>query len=556
MPDPKQEELHIGHAAFQWSVTGMAVISKDGRILKVNPAFGKLLAYPDSALLENHISTVTHPEDADRFTYFIRHLQWREPSLQHLELRLLHNENGAVSIRVSALPLSLSESGLECSLIQIQELAPQLNNHLQEPFYQNDASGSAGDNITVGLVVLDASSRFTAVNSAAEQILQKVSSDLIGSTFWDQFPDAVHTPLYEKFLSSMATQLADSFEFYSPSYNKWFELHAYPDPDSITVYFRDITMRKRIEESLRESERMYRTIANNSTDLISRHAWDGTFLYASPASQTLLGFEPEELVGRNVLELLHPEDYNGFANWEPVNSNEWRQKLSVYRIRRYDGTYVWFETTARTISDSRSCGKEIIAVSRDITARKQAEHALRESNEMLQKISTIDALTGVANRRGFDECFRKEWRHGIRLSVPLSVILVDIDYFKRYNDTYGHLEGDLCLKLVAKSLRKVVKRPGDFIARYGGEEFVIVLPATDLEGANIVANRLRMHIESLQIPHIRSEPNLCLTVSLGVATAVPSPEMEPTELFIRADKALYQAKREGRNRIIHYQNAN
>ncbi|MCR8631074.1 diguanylate cyclase [Paenibacillus radicis (ex Xue et al. 2023)] len=552
MPDPNQEELRIGLAAFQWSITGMAVISKDGRFLKVNPAFGNILAYQDSSLIEKHISSITHPDDELHFAFFIRYLLWREPALKQLELRLLHKEKGALPVQLSAFPLSLPDSD-ECVLIQIQELAKSLDYSIQEPLFHSDGFSTVTG---VGMVVLDSSSLVTCLNPAAEKLLQKNSTDLIGHTFWSQFPEAVRTPLYEKFLSSMTTQLADSFEFFSPRFNKWFELHTYPEPESITVYFRDITVRKQNEDSLRESERMYRMIANNSTDLISRHAVDGTFLYASPASAALLGYEPDELIGRNVLELVHPEEYDMFANWEQNNAIDLNQQFSSYRIRRKDGTYIWFETTSRSISDSKRHNKEVVAVSRDITTRKQAEHELLVSNEMLQKISTIDALTGVANRRGFDECFHKEWRHGLRFSSPLSIILLDIDYFKRYNDTYGHLEGDLCLKRVANSLKKSVKRPNDFIARYGGEEFVIVLPATDLQGANIVANQMRAHIESLQIPNIRSEPALCITISLGVATVVPSAEMNPSELFIRADKALYQAKHEGRNRAMLYQNAN
>ncbi|NOU97975.1 diguanylate cyclase [Paenibacillus sp. LMG 31456] len=553
MPDPNQEELRIGLAAFQWSITGMAVISKDGRFLKVNPAFSNILAYSDSSLIEKHISSITHPDDELLFAFFIRYLLWREPTLKQLEIRLLHQEKGALPIRVSAFPLNSPDSNQDCVLIQIQELASSMDRHIQEPLSQ---SAGSLDGTAVGLVVLDASGLFTGINSAAQQLLQKSNNELIGSTFWSQFPEAVHTPLYEKFLSSMTTQLADSFEFFSPSFNKWFELHTYPEPESITVYFRDITVRKRNEDSLRESERMYRMIANNSTDLISRHGADGTFLYASPASTALLGYKPDELIGRNILELVHPDEYDIFVNWEQKNAVYLNQQLSSYRIRRKDGIYIWFETTARSISDSKRHSKEIVAVSRDITTRKQAELELMVSNEMLQKISTIDALTGVANRRGFDECFHKEWRHGLRLSTPLSIILLDIDYFKRYNDTYGHLEGDLCLKRVANSLKKSVKRPNDFIARYGGEEFVIILPATDLQGANIVANQMRAHIESLQIPHIRSEPTLYITISLGVASVIPCVEMNPSELFIRADKALYQAKHEGRNRAMLYQNAN
>lgn len=327
-------------------------------------------------------------------------------------------------------------------------------------------------------------------------------------------------------------------------------------PPFYFVQIQDISERKREEEevrnayeALRKSEEMYRVIIEHSYDMISKHDRTGAFLYVSPASRKLIGYEPEELIGKNVCELFHPEDLPALRN--ALTVLELRNDLSftAYRIRRKDGSYVWFETTGTVLRRDDGEFGEMLCTSRDISTRKQLEHQLLQTNELLQKISSIDALTGVANRRSFDESYVREWRQAMRYANPLSVILVDIDYFKKFNDTYGHQEGDLCLTRVAEALRKTVKRHGDLIARYGGEEFVIVLPNTESVGARIVAEQLRTEIERLSIPHKCSDVSFFVTASLGTATIVPTPDLTRHDLILRADKALYQAKKNGRNQV-------
>lgn len=408
------------------------------------------------------------------------------------------------------------------------------------------------ENITDGILNLDAFGRITYMNNAAEKMLERPRTELLGMSVWTSFPTAVGTPLYDNYLASMATQRTHTFDFYYSAINKWFKFHAYPGKDLFTILFRDITIRKNNEKLRKESEQMYKMIADNSTDMISRVSTDGIYLYVSPASKTLLGYEPEELLGQNMYGLLHPEDFPNEGNASFKDSINSKTMLTEYRIRRKDGTYIWFETTARTILDPYGLRKEIISVSRDVSSRKHVEKQLLEANELLQKISTVDALTGVSNRRGFDEYLKKEWKQCSRMAVPLSLILIDIDYFKHYNDTYGHVEGDICLRLVAESLKKAAKRSIDFIARYGGEEFVIILPSTDASGAQTVAEHLRMQVEALQIPLTRSEGSSYITISLGTATMIPTRDSDPKELFLRADKALYQAKQEGRNLVRLY----
>ena len=191
------------------------------------------------------------------------------------------------------------------------------------------------------------------------------------------------------------------------------------------------------------------------------------------------------------------------------------------------------------------------------TARRKARetellevtHQLQEANERLQSLSFLDGLTGIANRRHFDQELLQESRRAKRENAPISLIMLDIDYFKAFNDTYGHLKGDDCLKTVASILKKSLKRPGDFAARYGGEEFAVVLPNTDDAGAALVAEELRASIEGASIEHINSLCAGYVTVSLGVVTRLPEQVETPDDLILAADRALYRSKHEGRNRV-------
>ncbi|HWR28188.1 MAG TPA: diguanylate cyclase, partial [Negativicutes bacterium] len=174
---------------------------------------------------------------------------------------------------------------------------------------------------------------------------------------------------------------------------------------------------------------------------------------------------------------------------------------------------------------------------------------LEALNEELHRLTLVDGLTGIANRRYFDEYLEREWRTGLRQQKSLSLIMADIDFFKLYNDTYGHQSGDDCLRDLASVLDKSIKRVTDLAARYGGEEFTVILPDTDLAGALIVAEKIRKRVEDMQIANIEA-PGRWVTISLGVASMVPSTGESSSSLIALADKAMYQAKKSGRNRVV------
>ncbi|MBF0142496.1 MAG: diguanylate cyclase [Magnetococcales bacterium] len=174
---------------------------------------------------------------------------------------------------------------------------------------------------------------------------------------------------------------------------------------------------------------------------------------------------------------------------------------------------------------------------------------LAEANRVLERMAYLDGLTGIANRRYFEEFMGKEWRRAARSEGSVALILLDVDHFKLYNDTYGHQDGDDCLKRVARCLEQTLKRPGDHAVRYGGEEFAIILPQVDVDGAVKVAENLRAAVAALGLEHAASPVCGHVTVSLGLAFARPSRENSPGMLLTAADRALYQAKKEGRDRV-------
>ncbi len=188
----------------------------------------------------------------------------------------------------------------------------------------------------------------------------------------------------------------------------------------------------------------------------------------------------------------------------------------------------------------------------DVSLSVARERLLRDQAVELRAFSNIDSLTSIPNRRRLDEYLSREVRRAVRTASPLALIMLDIDYFKHYNDTYGHQRGDQCLAQVAAALESTLKRPGDMVTRYGGEEFVVVLVDTDKAGAAVLAEKMRARIESLAIEHVQSPIAPHVTISLGVAGEIPGLACEGGMLISAADQALYQAKHDGRNRVRVY----
>jgi len=183
-----------------------------------------------------------------------------------------------------------------------------------------------------------------------------------------------------------------------------------------------------------------------------------------------------------------------------------------------------------------------------ISELMKTKQKLEKANKKLARISSRDQLTGLYNRRKFEEVIKREWRNAIREVNPISIVMIDIDYFKKFNDNYGHLAGDNCLQKLSQTMEQTLKRPRDFLARYGGEEFIAILPNTDGSGAQHIAELLRKNVFDLKIPHNKSPVTNYVTISLGVASTDEPEFYVFEEIMDKADQVLYQAKDSGRNR--------
>ncbi len=305
-------------------------------------------------------------------------------------------------------------------------------------------------------------------------------------------------------------------------------------------------------QRLRESEERFRELAARSRDAIFRIGPDAKRIYVSPAVTELFGFTPEEQIGRDWRDDVHPADW---PSVKPIlrafiQDEEDRTAFS-YRRRCKDGSYVWVETRVRRVRDPRTGAvREFVANTRDISAQKAAEDELNAANARLAALAMSDGLTGIANRRAFDQALAQEWARAQRDGTPLALLVIDIDHFKSFNDFYGHLAGDDCLRTLAGILRSEVHRMSDLPARYGGEEFVLLLPGTDLVGAKVIAARIHARIAEAGL---RNEivPTGRLTVSIGIAAEEPGRRHDSAaSLFAAADRALYAAKHWGRNQTV------
>lgn len=282
---------------------------------------------------------------------------------------------------------------------------------------------------------------------------------------------------------------------------------------------------------------------------------DGTseFVYVSPQCQDILGHPQEYFLSdmNHFWGLVHPDDLQRLQD-EDVGVHERNEDffISDVRINHPQKGEVWIRISSKETDRKKNDVFIWSGYIIDISDRKQQEADLQSLNKKLERLSNYDGLTGVLNRRAFDEAVQNEWKRALREDTELSLILVDIDYFKDYNDGYGHLAGDDCLKLVAATLSKVVKRSSDIIARYGGEEFVILLPNTGLAEAIKLAERCRVSIMDLKQPHSGSAVNPCLTISLGVSTVSPELDFNMRTFIEAADTCLYEAKLNGRNRVV------
>lgn len=308
--------------------------------------------------------------------------------------------------------------------------------------------------------------------------------------------------------------------------------------------------RLRAEIAASEASAVYQTLLSHADDMILLSSLNGNQRYVSPACEKLTGWTPEEFLALERLSTFHPDDHD-LARLVIESIREGKQHHQFrYRIAQKDGGWRWVEasiTTYCTPATQEVAG--YVSTMRDITEHHQIEQqrdALARDRESLEQLAHTDALTGLPNRRAFDSTVEMHVFSAAASMPQATLMLIDIDNFKRFNDTYGHEAGDRCLVAVASALRSTLGRELDFVGRWGGEEFVVLLPGTNLRGAQVVAAELLRTVRSLAIPHEHSHRG-CVTISIGIAPLDDDSRADSRAWIQKADRALYESKRLGKD---------
>lgn len=296
---------------------------------------------------------------------------------------------------------------------------------------------------------------------------------------------------------------------------------------------------------------VYRTLLESTRAIPWKIDWaTKKFAYIGPQIEALLGWSPDSwMTVEDWAMRMHPDDREYVVNFCVAQSQAGVDHEADYRALTKDNGYVWIRDVVHVVRNEQGEVEALIGFMFDISERKKTEEKLLALQKELEALSFKDGLTNIANRRRFDASLELEWDSAIRLRQPLSILLFDIDFFKQYNDLYGHVQGDRCLVDIAQTLSLALDGPRDLVARFGGEEFIVLLPGADASVALKVAERCQRLIQKQAIVHAHSPHDQRVTVSVGVGTVIPDEHIKPSQFLELVDQRLYLAKKNGKNRV-------
>lgn len=446
----------------------------------------------------------------------------------------------------------------------------------------NDLFSNMLDNGHVMMAYLDRGFRFQFVNEAYAAAGHRPSETFIGQNHFALYPDADNERIFGEVLATGKPYRADARPFAHPDQplrgTIYWDIDLLPVRDAkgeitgLLLSLLDVTDRTQALKQLAEREVFLSTILNTVGDGLVVADARGRILNVTPSLCSMYGYGETELVGQNISKLIGDHDrmqHDGYLAHHLARPAKklFRRTVEGDGVRR-DGTAfpvevtiteagegdnVLFVGTIRDISERQAMMAQLEVTLADLRQQQnqtqEANRQLNLANEELEFMSTHDNLTGLPNRHYFDEFSTRLWRQAIRHEEPVAVLMLDIDYFKRYNDHYGHLAGDACLRQIGDVLGHTVNRPNDVVARYGGEEFIAMLSNTGPDGAAHVARTILDQVRSANIPHAESEHGI-VTLCIGLAAVVPGKGARLESLVQQADEALYRAKAAGRNRLM------
>lgn len=473
-------------------------------------------------------------------------------------------------------------------LTQVSRQLEQANLSLDEQndrlAEMNDLFANMLDNSHVMMAYLDRDFRFQFVNEAYAVAGHQPATAFIGQSHFAFYPDADNERIFGEVLATGQPYRADAKPLSHPDQpsrgTTYWDIDLLPVRDArgeitgLLLSLLDVTDRTQALKQLAERETFLSTVLNTVGDGLVVADTRGRILNVTPSLCRIYGYDEAELAGQNISMLIGGHDrmqHDGYLGrhlaFDRSPERLFRRTVEGEGMRN-DGTvfpvevtiteagsdnHLLFVGTIRDISERQAMMTQLEATLADLRQQQdetqEANRKLNLANEELEFMSTHDNLTGLPNRHYFDAFSTRLWRQAIRREEPIAILMIDVDYFKRYNDHYGHLAGDACLRQIGEVLSQTVNRPEDGVARYGGEEFIAMLSNTGPDGAAHVARAILDQVRAAKIPHVESEHGI-VTLCIGLAVTVPGKGARLESLVQRADEALYQAKAAGRNRLM------
>jgi diguanylate cyclase (GGDEF)-like protein/PAS domain S-box-containing protein len=558
-----QENEERFRLAFDNANIGMCLVDTQGRLFKVNRRMCEIFGYSREEMECMTVNDIAHPNYKDVSPTFIKRANVGEVDHTEFEKKYIHKNGNLIVAQVAS---SLVRSAIGEPMYFISHVID-----ITERRYAEDALIESQtflheiiENNGAAIYVKDREGKHVLVNKKYEEVTGMKRELIIGKADKDIYPSSIANNFRNNDLEVIEKEIVLEKEEVIENSNgkKFFLSIKFPWRDKNNVIkgicgiSTEITERKNAEAALQESRNFLHDIIENNGTVICVKDHDGVHKLVNKKWEEVIGMKRDMILGKKF------EDYYPGEMADALRRNDLEViqngKAFEYDELINDGkTKRHFLSVKFPMRDENNAITGICVMANEITERKRAEEELKEAKDLAEayarelfRLAALDGLTKIANRRRFDEYLEVQWNKHLSEQIPLALILIDIDYFKQYNDYYGHQAGDECLVRVAQTIAAVNQRPTDFTARYGGEEFVVILPNTNIRQGLIIAESMRNAILSLSIPHAKSEVNQYITLSLGVTALTPSQDRSLTELVAQADTALYKAKSEGRNRVI------
>ena len=528
--------------AFEDAAIGMAITGTDGRFVRVNHSLAAMLGSEPQQLAGVAVRDLTHPAHHEDDREAMRALAAGEQNTYSAEKRYLRADGTEAWVALHVTVVRNADGGPQYFLSQMADIGERrAAEHAlaqSEERFRTLASASP-----VGVFAIAEDGRLAYANERLREIFDMPAEVLDGGPWLEHLPVEDRERLGGEFRRARALGERTSLDVrVVAGIDRWARIHMAPvskgpdEPMGLVGTIEDVTVEVTARMALAAREAEYRMLAEHSTDFLSRHTIDGTFLYASPVSRAMLGWDSDAMLGRTPkqLDMDHPDDMEIIErNWVGALREE-RSRTAAYRARRRDGSIVWLETTFRAVRGPGGEALEMVCVSRDISERKSAELELAHR-------ALHDGLTGLPNRALFLDRLGQALRRSRRRDRVVAVVFLDLDRFKLVNDSLGHKAGDRLLVDVAMRLSSAL-RPSDTLARFGGDELTLLCEDIgDGEDARAIAKRL---LETFAEPFIVQDGEAFLQASIGIALSRDGFET-PEDLIRDADAAMYRAKARG-----------